>query len=179
MARVRYLDADDLPEDARWLFDRLRGANGSVGNVFRTLAHHPQGLRGFMVLGTAILQRGTLDPRLRELAIVRAGQLCGAAYEVAHHAAIARRVGVEEEKIAALPRWQDAAVFSAEERAVLRYAEAITRDVAVPEEVFAAVAGCLDERRVVELTLAVAYYNMVSRVLVALGVELEPEFAGH
>lgn len=176
MARVRYLDKQDLPEDARWLFERLEAGRGSVGNVFRTLAHHPQGLRGFMVLGTAILERSTLDPGLRELAIVRAGQLCGAAYEVAHHEAIARRVGVPEEKLTHLAHWDHTELFTPEERAVIRYAETMTRDVTVPDELFARVQAFLTERQVVELTLTVAYYNLVSRFLVALQVELEPDF---
>src|SRR5579884_2360826 len=177
MARVRYLDIDDLPEESRWLFERLQAGRGSVGNVFRALAHHPAGLRGFMVLGTAILDRGTLDPRLRELAIIRTGQLCGATYEVAHHEAIARRLGVPEEKIGNLANWDHTALYTPEERAVIRYAEVVTRDVVVPDELFERVRSFLDERGTVELTLAVAFYNLVSRFLVAMQVELEPSFA--
>lgn len=178
MARVRYVDRDDLPEESRWLFDRLAAGRGSAGNVFRALAHSPGGLRGFMVLGTAILERSTLDPLLRELAIIRTGQLCGAEYEVAHHIAIARRVGVPEEKLANLANWDHTSLYSPEERAVIRYAEVMTQDVAVPDDLFARVRSLFDERQVVELTLAVAYYNLVSRFLVAMQVELEPEMAG-
>ena len=176
MARVPYLDKDDLPEDARWLFERLEAGRGSVGNVFRTLAHHPQGLRGFMVLGTAVLERATLDPQLREMAIIRTGQICGAAYEVAHHEAIARRVGVPEEKVAWLGNWDHTGVYTPEEQAVIRYAEVMTRDAAVPDAVFDPLRSFLTDRQLVELTLTIAFYNLVSRFLVAMQVELEPEF---
>lgn len=180
MARVRYLDAADLPDDVRWLYDRLAAGSGSVGNIFRALAHHPQGLRGFMILGTALLQRASLDPRLRELAIVRAGQICGADYEVVHHVAIARSVGLGEEQLAHLADWNaHPDLYAPAERAVIRYAEAVTRDVAVPDDLYGEVRAFLGEREVVELTLTVGYYNMVARFLVALKIDLEPDAASH
>ena len=42
----------------------------------------------------ALLRRGELDPRLREIAILRVGMLCGAGYEVHQHRWVARRVGL-------------------------------------------------------------------------------------
>jgi 4-carboxymuconolactone decarboxylase len=42
--------------------------------------------------------------------------------------------------------------------------------VTVPEEIFQAVRAHFDDRQVLELTVTVAAYNMVSRVLVALEV---------
>jgi 4-carboxymuconolactone decarboxylase len=54
--------------------------------------------------------------------------------------------------------------------AAVRYAEVMTRDVTVPDEVFDAVRGSLDDQQVLELTVTIATYNMVSRLLVALDV---------
>jgi 4-carboxymuconolactone decarboxylase len=54
--------------------------------------------------------------------------------------------------------------------AALAYADAMTTHVAVPGEIFQAVRAHFDDRQVLELTVTVAAYNMVSRVLVALEV---------
>lgn len=61
-------------------------------------------------------------------------------------------------------------VLSREQVAVLKYTDAMTRTVAVPEEVFQEIKACFNEREVVEITATVAGYNCVSRFLVALDV---------
>lgn len=78
-----------------------------------------------------------------------------------------------DEQIAALDGWEASDQFDARERAVLAYADAMTRDVTVPDNVFAGVRARFDEREAIELTATIAFYNLVSRFLVALGVDLE------
>ena len=175
MARLRYIDRDDLPEDKRYLFDNLSRDGGRVGNLFRVLGHSPQLLHQFMRLGSDLRSRTKLDPRLRELAILTVGRLTEAAYEYVHHVAIARRVGVTEEQIDGLPVWERHPAFNEQERAVIRYATAVTRDIRVPDEAFVAVRAFLDDEQMVELTLNIAYYNLVVRFLEPMQVDLEED----
>jgi alkylhydroperoxidase family enzyme len=65
---------------------------------------------------------------------------------------------------------KDRGALSEKQWAVLRYADAMTRDVEVKEEVFGEVKKGFNERELVEITATVASYNMVSRFLVALDV---------
>jgi alkylhydroperoxidase family enzyme len=136
-------------------------------NIFRMLANSESGLKGFVRMGNALLYRCELDPVLRELAIVRVGRLSRAAYEVFQHERIAREVGVAEEKIAAL---RDATIespaFTDNEKAVLRFADDVVRNVK-------AVQAFLSPGAVIELTLTVGYYMMVCRLLETAGVEGE------
>lgn len=173
MARLPYRDRDELPEEYRYLFDNLSRESGRVGNIFRAMAHSPRLLHQFMRLGSDLRYRTRLDPRLRELAILTVGRLTGAVYEYVHHLALARRVGVTDEQIAGLPVWERHPAFGEQERAVIRYAEAVTRDIRVPDAVWQAVRAFLDEEQMVELTLTVAFYNLVVRFLEAIQVELE------
>jgi 4-carboxymuconolactone decarboxylase len=57
---------------------------------------------------------------------------------------------------------------------VLAYADTMTRDVVVPDAVFAEVARHLNAREIVELTVLIGTYNMNARVLQALELDLEP-----
>src|SRR5271157_3839675 len=100
MARVPYLNREDLPEADRAIFDRLEEERGGpVANIFRTLAHTPNLLKRFASLGGHLRHRTQLDPTLRELAILTVGRLTNAQYEFVHHWNIALRAGVPREKL--------------------------------------------------------------------------------
>ena len=61
--------------------------------------------------------------------------------------------------------------FTARDRALLAYTDAMTRNIRVPDDVFAGVRNAFSERELVELTVTIGGYNMVSRVLEALEVD--------
>ena len=178
MARVEYAVAADGsggdPSLAA-LLDRVVAERGSLLNLYRMLLNSPPIAGGWLEIANAVRYRASLDGHSRELAICRVGQLNGATYEWEHHVPIARREGISEAQIEALAQWSSSELFDPRERAVLAYADAMTREVAVLDDVFEAVRGQFDRRELVELTITIAFYNMVSRVLVALGVDLEEE----
>jgi alkylhydroperoxidase family enzyme len=87
---------------------------------------------------------------------------------------VSRAHGVTEQQLVELPRWQESAAFSEEERLVLEYAEAMTRTpVQVPDALFARLRARFDEAQLVELTAALAWENYRARFNHALGVESE------
>jgi alkylhydroperoxidase family enzyme len=61
---------------------------------------------------------------------------------------------------------------------VLRFTDASSREVAVPDEVFERLREHLGDRQLVELAATVAGYAMVSRFLVALQVPPPPGGVG-
>ena len=133
-ARVPYLNREDLPEADRVIFDNLAAeSGGTVGNLFRVLAHTPKFLRRFCSMGNNLRNKTALDPKLRELAILTVGRLTDAQYEFVHHLSIARRVGVAPEQLEALADWEKSPKFSDHERAVIRYAVEATSNVRVTD----------------------------------------------
>ncbi len=66
--------------------------------------------------------------------------------------------------------WRASNAYAARMRAVLAYCETMTREVEVPEPVYAAVSAIFEAREMVELTALIAAYNLVSRFLVALRI---------
>jgi AhpD family alkylhydroperoxidase len=167
----------DAPEDGdpgvRAAVEAIRARRGGeLSALDRMLLHSPPVAEGWNALLGALRNRTTLTPDLTELVVLRVAVLNDAAFEWAAHEPAARRAGVTDRQLAALRLPAAAAdpAFTPVQAAVLRFTDASTREVAVPDEVFAAVREHLDDRQVVELTATVAGYAMVSRFLVALQV---------
>ena len=171
MARVRLNETGDLPEESRWLFERLE-AQGPILNIFRALSHSPVALRRFMKFGSYFLGEGKLDPKLRELAILRAGYLCRSPYEFSQHVSLGRRAGLSDSQIRGIAE-PNVALFAPREMAVLAYAGELTTESRVSDATFGAVAAFLNDEEIVELTMVTGFYNMVSRTLNALQVDID------
>ena len=120
-----------------------------------------------------------LPARLREIAICAVATVNGAPYEFHHHAPVLLGAGGSVAQVDALAD-VDAAlersdVFDAAELATLELAVEMTRHVHVDDATFDAARAALgDDAQLVELVATIAAYNMVSRVIVALGIEPEP-----
>lgn len=74
MARVPYLERDEVPADLQAVYDATQKAIGRVPNFHKVLAHAPKVLTGYLGLGGA-LREVKLDPKLRELAYLKTSQL--------------------------------------------------------------------------------------------------------
>jgi 4-carboxymuconolactone decarboxylase len=142
-------------------------------NLFRMLAHSPPVLSGFARLGGALLQDAALDPRLREIAIVRIGHLAAASYEVDKHTAIARAVGVTEADLTALRSTEGRAALGDAARAVIELTDELFAGVRASDAALARVRQHLDDRQLVELVVTIGYYGLVCRVLETLAVDPE------
>jgi AhpD family alkylhydroperoxidase len=144
------------------------------------LLHSPEFADGWNGLLRAVREQSSLPADLREAVILRVAALNGADYEWAAHEPVARAAGLTDADLAAI-RGGGAPDGLADGGApgglpdgllgaALQYADAMTRDIAVPDDAFEAIRGYLSDREVLELTGTIATYNMVSRLLVALRV---------
>jgi AhpD family alkylhydroperoxidase len=173
MARVPYVDDRTNPE-LQPVADRIRAQRGGrLLNLYRVLLNNPKLADAWLHLFTVIRQECDLPARYRELVIMAIAVINGADYEYRHHAPIALEAGLTQAQLDALPLWRQSSEFDAGERAVLAYADSMTREVHVPDAVFEAVASHFNPRETVELTATIAGYNLVSRVLEALKVDHE------
>ena len=146
--------------------------------VFRMVAHAETALRPWLRLGGALLGSLELDPKLRELAILRVAQLTGCDYERAQHEGIAEGVGASPEQVAAVVAGRaDGEEFDPTEALVLRFvAEAIENDGAGPE-LTAEVEAALSARELIELLLVVSHYHGLALLLNTTGLEPDPPSA--
>lgn len=175
MARISLIEPDDEPS-LRDLADRIRGERrGSVLNVYKALLHNPALAESWLNHINTVRWGTLLDGRLREILIIRIGHLTGSAYILRQHVPkLAEAEGLSRAQCEALGHWQDSSEFNANERAALAFADAMTERIAVPDTVFEPLCRHFSERQIVELAVLIASYNMHSRVLSALDVDLEP-----
>jgi 4-carboxymuconolactone decarboxylase len=148
---------------------RLLAARGQVSHLYQVLLNSIPVADGWEYFLTIVRQRLSLPARYRELAILHIAVLNRAGYEFDSHVSHGLQAGLENADIEAL-RNGDAAHFRGEDALVLAYTDAITRDVQVPSETYQAVAATWPPDQIVELTVTIAAYNMVSRVLGALEI---------
>jgi alkylhydroperoxidase family enzyme len=172
MARLPYPDVD-RPELATLVERIKRERGGRMLNLYRMLLHSPPLAEGWLTFFTAVRQKGVLSGRHRELAILRIAVINGADYEFKAHVPFALKEGLTQAQLDALRAERTPDGLSEADRAVLAYADAMTRQVRVPDEVFAQARQQLPERELVELTVTIAGYNCVSRFLEAIQVDHE------
>lgn len=173
MARVSFLGKEQAAPQVRERFQKMEDNGFRILNLYKVVAHCPEVGVNFLRLGNAILFKGTVPPNLRELAILRVGNIYQAKYEFTQHIPIALRTGLKQEQIDDLPNWESSGKFNQQERAVLRYTDEVTKNIRVKDDTFSAVRSFLSEEGIVELTTAIGYYGMVCRILEALQIELE------
>ncbi|MFI9386652.1 carboxymuconolactone decarboxylase family protein [Kutzneria sp. NPDC052558] len=151
--------------------DRIRQRRGGdLTPLDDMLLHSPAFADGWNSLLGAVRGSSTLPPDVRELVVLRIAELNGADYEWQAHEPAARKAGVSVGQLAALRRGGDLSELDDRQRAALAYADAMTEQVTVSSEVFAALGSHFTDQQIVELTGTVAAYNMVSRFLVALEI---------
>ena len=175
MARVAYLQNDQVDPKVREMFEKIEGGGGRIVNLYRVLAHSPEICRAFIRFGNRLLFKGAVPPPLRELTILLVSERTDANYERSKHREIALGAGVPQAQIDAVKSWFDTDLFDEKERAVLQYADEVIRDVRAKPESFDALKQHFNDEAIVELTTVIGFYCMVSRILENLQVELEED----
>jgi AhpD family alkylhydroperoxidase len=138
----------------------------------RLYAHLPGLLRGYAALEQATAKLDGLDKRLRALAEFTAASLVACEYCIDLGSLVARRWGLTDAELRALPTYRDSPLFTDLDKAVLDYTVGMCRTPAhVPEKVFAALRARLTAAQLVELTHLIALENLRARFNIGLGVD--------
>jgi AhpD family alkylhydroperoxidase len=133
-------------------------------------AHLPRLLLGYGMLESATARLDRVPERLKVLAELKAATMTSCEYCIDIGSQIARRAGLSDEQLLALPRYRDSDRFDELEKLVLDYAVAMSSTpVAVPDELFAELRRRFDAAQLVELTNVIAVENMRGRFNLALG----------
>jgi alkylhydroperoxidase family enzyme len=165
--RLSFVGEDQLDDRHRDAIEQLRVLYGYPEGIplapfFANLAHSPEFFAAYMALGVTASTRSALPARVRELAILRTGWLCGAPYAWGEHVHATRGGLFSGEEIARIVEGSEADGWDDLDRAVLRAAEDLKHDAMIADATWEALAAHLDERQLLELTILVGHYVMTA-----------------
>ncbi len=143
---------------------------GNISPLYQILLNAPEIAQGWEALLTAIRNRNSLSPAIREMIILRVAVLNRANYEFDAHAPHAIKAGMSQEKIESLKDSTISDVFDEKECLILRLTDVMTQDIQVPDTVFDQVRPYFNDQEILELVATISAYNMVSRLLNALHI---------
>ena len=129
----------------------------------------PGGMKAFAGVHAYVAQSG-LPKRLVDLVYLRVSLINGCAYCIDLHSRDLIESGMAVSTLVLVPVWHEAGeLFSARERAALRWAETVTRvaETAVPDAEFAAVAPHFTEKELADLTIAISLMNAYNRLAIS------------
>lgn len=168
MPRIPYPNPESLPPGDRAFLESLPQLN-----ISRMLAGSPSMFQPLTRVFSAYLSDGVLTDTMREVVILRTGHLCNSEYEVINHNRVARLIGMSEERIQALKPGGDPALFSAEEQAVLAFVDDVVTEGGASQASFDAVAAFMSPAEMLETTVVIGVYTMVSQICATFDIEPE------
>jgi hypothetical protein len=153
------------------------GAGVEPLRLFRTIVRH--GLLGERMrpLGGALLGRGSLPARVRELLILRTCARCRAEYEWGVHVtAFSAAAGLEREVVEGTVLRSPGAVADSgsPDDLVLRFADELHDAAAVTEATWGRLAERFDESSLIEMLAVAGFYHLIAFVANGAQVDLEP-----
>jgi uncharacterized peroxidase-related enzyme len=172
MAKISYIEKENTTPEIQAMYDQLEKKFGVVPNVVKAMANSPKLLPGFLTLLGASLGPTEVDTPLKELAILTTSKINGCRYCTAHHTAAGKRAGLGKEKMDAAPDYTSS-IFDHKERAVVRFANEVTENVAASEESLNELGKHFNESQIAELNIVIGVFNLLTRFADTFKVDLE------
>jgi len=163
--------------------DTLAGSTRLLGrssNLLRIMsAHTPELARWFIGFVAAVRQPdlgAVSDVRLRNLANIKTSMVNACTYCATHTSIYGQALGLSEAKLAAMQgdAWRDSDLFDEREKAVIAWADAVTRNTAKSDKaLWDTMKRLFSDAEIVEITMASAMFNMINRLNDTFWTELE------
>ena len=145
-------------------FDKLTHVFGQMPSFFGVMARVPEALTHFLSLYAAVIDRGSVEAKYKELAYLKTAQVNGCQYCFQAHTASGKKHGVTDQQIQSLAFFLRSHAFDEKEKAVLLYAERVTRGAsAIRPGAVQELKQYFTDDQIVELTLVISIANFTNR----------------
>jgi alkylhydroperoxidase family enzyme len=139
--------------------------------ILGLFARHPRVTAPWLAFSGTLLDAGTLDPRDRELLILRVAARARSRYEWVQHVVIGQAAGLTQEQVAGVAEGPQSGIWTARQRDLLHAADQLLDDHVIDDATWARLAARFDERQLLELTFVVGSYACLAMVLNSAGLE--------
>jgi alkylhydroperoxidase family enzyme len=164
--RVEYPDASKFTHEQREQFDRL------PINLTRMLLFCPvEMVKSFLDFALSF-RAGNLEPKLRELVILRMATLRASSYELMHHLPAAKMAGLSEQEISAITSAQPSGLDQ-KQFVMTQLVDDCSQLGKVSDPTFEKAAKLFSVAQIAEATLLAGLYEMLACFLKTMGVELD------
>ncbi|MFO7708299.1 MAG: carboxymuconolactone decarboxylase family protein [Desulfobacterales bacterium] len=154
------------------IFDGMHAALGKMPNIFGVLARFPAALKRFVPFYNAVMLKGRIPAKLKEIAYLKTASINACQYCLRAHTASAKQAGVTDQQIEELRFYRNSPAFDEKEKATIRFADLVTRGAAtIDESVLTWIGRFYTEDEIVELVMVIALANMVNRFNDTLQIE--------
>ncbi len=172
--RIKPVVEPQINAEQKKLLDSRRRPDGTVMNLYTTLANHPKMGEKWLTFAGYILRESTLPPRDREILILRIGWLCRAEYEFGQHTLVGQSVGLKPEEIKRITLGANAPGWDPFEATLIRAADELHVDAFITDATWNALAKRYNTQQLMDVVMTVGNYNLVSMLLNTFGVQLDP-----
>ena len=164
--RVEYPDVSKFTQEQKEQLDRV------PINLTRMLLHCPvEMVKSFLDFGLSF-RTGNLDPKIRELVILRMATLRGSSYELKHHLPAAKMVGLSEQEISVIISAQPSGLDQ-KLSVMIQLVDDCSQLGKVSDSTFEKLAKIFSAPDIAEATLLAGFYQMLACFLKTMGVELD------
>jgi 4-carboxymuconolactone decarboxylase len=174
--RMPSIPPEGWTDEIRNLFAVYEGeegrTNGSKYNFTHWFANHPELATNWMRYNHA-LTRGEMEPRLREIIIMRVSHRHQSEYEWNLHSQISAALGFGEAEFAAIRQGADAELWTAKEHTCLRAVDSLIDKNDIDDALWAEIAAQLNRKEQMELLFMVGSYTLLAWVLKTVRMPLE------
>jgi alkylhydroperoxidase family enzyme len=168
-ARIEPLEPPYKPEVDEYL-SKLMPPGMEPLTLFRILAVNFDLATRMRPLSAGILAHGKIEPRERELVILRTTALNGAEYEWGVHASIFKELTPEEIRATAA----GADEWSGSDALLVRLCDELHETSRVSDGLWAELKRHWSDEQLLELLIVAGWYRTISYLINALQIELEP-----
>jgi len=181
LQRIPPLPASEWTDEVRDVFTIMEGpdawTNGSAFSAPPTMANHPALASAMFEFHMKTLAFAKVDPRLREIVMLRAAWRHQCQYEWIHHGLMGRNnFGLTDADIEAIKEGPAASHWNELERLVLGLSDEMPRTSRVSDETWAALERHFTRQEIMELVFLVAEYEMNCLTFNAIRLEIEPQY---
>ena len=121
----------------------------------------------------ALFSTEGIDPKTRELMVLRSAKLLNCPYEWQANAAMAKNAGCTPSEVEAMATDGPVTGLSEEITLILSAVDELTRDATLTDRTLAAMRACYDDELVRKYLLMIGWFNLLSRFLNGCRVPLE------
>ncbi|MBV8950555.1 MAG: carboxymuconolactone decarboxylase family protein, partial [Actinobacteria bacterium] len=150
-------------------------------SAIATFMHHPRLTGPFLTYNNVLLRDPALEPRHRELMVLRVAWRTRSRYEWVQHIRLAERYAITPEDIDAIARGTTATRWTPLETDLVAATDQLLDRYRIDDATWKRLAEQLDERQLVEVPFVVGTYTCVAMAFESFGVQLErgidPEIA--